>query len=217
MNGDGQRGRRASSDDGELFRRAMRDVRPLKRAARVPPGAAAPRATRALCARRARSAVPGRRALHAAGADLYECSRAMSCSFRRAGRARDRAAPAAPRPVPGRVRDRPARSDRRRSRRAAACSFCRKRAQRRAALRTHHSRQGSALGHARAGAEEYRQYAAAPRRSGAGVRLGATASPAARAPRWCCCARLTAAGSRVRSARIDQHGRHRRQSFARGR
>ena len=46
-------------DDGELFRRAMRDVQPLKRPLRVAPVRRAPRRARELRARRARSGAAG--------------------------------------------------------------------------------------------------------------------------------------------------------------
>ena len=53
MNGDEEDGEEAMSDS-ELFRRAMRDVRPLDAAPRALPQPRRPEATGTLCARRAR-------------------------------------------------------------------------------------------------------------------------------------------------------------------
>ncbi|HEY1726662.1 MAG TPA: Smr/MutS family protein [Steroidobacteraceae bacterium] len=69
-------------DDGELFRRAMRDVQPLKPSARVPSARRAPRA-RARFARAERAAVL--KESLGGGADLYDVQPGDELSFRRDG------------------------------------------------------------------------------------------------------------------------------------
>ncbi|MFI4868989.1 MAG: Smr/MutS family protein [Steroidobacterales bacterium] len=69
-------------DDTELFRRAMRDVQPLKRPLRVAPARRAPRA-RAKFARAEREAVL--QETLGGGADLYDVQPGDELSFRRAG------------------------------------------------------------------------------------------------------------------------------------
>jgi len=69
-------------DDTELFRRAMRDVQPLKRPLRVAPVRRAPRA-RAKFARAERAAVL--QETLGSGADLYDVQPGDELSFRRAG------------------------------------------------------------------------------------------------------------------------------------
>lgn len=69
-------------DDVELFRRAMRDVQPLKRPLRVAPVRRAPRA-RAKFARAEREAVL--QETLGSGADLHEVQPGDELSFRRAG------------------------------------------------------------------------------------------------------------------------------------
>jgi DNA-nicking Smr family endonuclease len=81
MNGDEEDGDDAISDS-ELFRRAMRDVRPLESAPRVPPRAQRPQA-RARFARAERAAVLAE-SLHAPG-PLIESQPGDELSYRRPG------------------------------------------------------------------------------------------------------------------------------------
>ncbi|HEY3808848.1 MAG TPA: Smr/MutS family protein [Steroidobacteraceae bacterium] len=69
-------------DDGELFRRAMRDVQPLKRSARVAAARRSPR-PRARFARAERAAVLQESL--GSGADLYDVQPGDELSFRRDG------------------------------------------------------------------------------------------------------------------------------------
>jgi DNA-nicking Smr family endonuclease len=78
----GQEEDEREADEGELFRRAMRDVQPLKRPLRAPPGRRNVR-PRAKFARAERAAVL--RESLGSGADLYDVQPGDELLFRRAG------------------------------------------------------------------------------------------------------------------------------------
>jgi DNA-nicking Smr family endonuclease len=78
----GQEDDERDEDEGELFRRAMRDVQPLKRPLRVPPVRRSPR-PRAKFARAERDAVLQESL--GSGADLYDVQPGDELLFRRAG------------------------------------------------------------------------------------------------------------------------------------
>jgi DNA-nicking Smr family endonuclease len=78
----GQEDDKREEDEGELFRRAMRDVQPLKRALRVPPVRRSVRAS-AKFARAERHAVLQESL--GSGADLYDVQPGDELLFRRAG------------------------------------------------------------------------------------------------------------------------------------
>jgi DNA-nicking Smr family endonuclease len=78
----GQKDDEREEDEGELFRRAMRDVQPLKRPLRVPPVRRSPRA-RAKFARAERDTVLQQSL--GSGADLYDVQPGDELLFRRGG------------------------------------------------------------------------------------------------------------------------------------
>jgi DNA-nicking Smr family endonuclease len=78
----GQKDEEREDEDAELFRRAMRDVQPLRAALRVPPVRRSPRA-RAKFARAERAAVLQESL--GSGADLYDVQPGDELRFRRAG------------------------------------------------------------------------------------------------------------------------------------
>jgi DNA-nicking Smr family endonuclease len=78
----GEKDDEREEEDGELFRRAMRDVQPLKRAPRVPPARRSPR-PRAKFARAERDAVLQESL--GGGLDLHDIQPGDELLFRRAG------------------------------------------------------------------------------------------------------------------------------------